>query len=251
VKASFFVGLRPIRLAAFACAGALLWLASLLLADLGNAQANGSPSSGTTAASKIGVISRLVPDLASLPETETLRVLYQWQGLAPESPVAVEYSLALKSDVFEGKAVHTQEKAPPNKNVSGVAPGNGNRVIVEKTDVAIPRDVVRAFLHTVLNTSAEEKDYVPRLDHTDDYPSLAFEVPGPNGNAVIGTASQPMSLNGHLSRAPWVIFYADHTYVISTDEIDAALEPLSKYFVKHSRPDSPYVTFPSRHSPKP
>jgi hypothetical protein len=166
------------------------------------------------------------PELAGLPETTKLHVRFVWQGLSAESPLDIDYQLTLVGRSFEGAAVQS-------------AGGQGNPLaahpVVTRRKLAIPHDAVRAFLQSVLNAPAEEAKYQPRIDHTDDYPVLVIELQGPTGPVTIGTASQPAIVDGHFTRAPWGILFANRTLVVATCVIDRALEPLSRDYLKEPR----------------
>jgi hypothetical protein len=220
-------------------AGVTLRLAITLIAGLlsavAHAQTAASPSSASEEGSPDTTLSSLVPELSSLPDTTSLHIAYHWYGLAPGSPIEVDFRLELRNGRFVGKSVQSKSGSPFGGQ------GGGRRVITAKQNVTVLRDVIRTFLSAVLSASAEEKRYAARVDHTDDYPTLAFELKGRAGKVIIGTASQPVMVDGVVTRAPWGILYADRTYVVSNCEIDRALEPLSKAWLKVPAPASPFV----------
>jgi hypothetical protein len=93
--------------------------------------------------------------------------------------------------------------------------------------ITIPRDAVRAFLTAAGNVQLVEKDYVPRITHTDDYPSLSFGVDTEQGPLEIETQSQPqLPISGdYLDRTPWAIYYLHRTFVVTANDLDRALAP--------------------------
>jgi hypothetical protein len=175
----------------------------------------------------------------------SVHILYRWYGFGPGSPIKIEYQLTLKRESFVGSLTHSDAKAgylgaPPSREDAGSR-------VVTKRNIAIPREAIRSFLKAVLGAPAEKAmKYMARLDHTDDYPSLAFDLRGRAGRVIIGTISQPTMIDGHVTRAPWAIFYSNRIYVMSTCEIDLALEILTQqYLTEANTTVGPFVAMGS------
>jgi hypothetical protein len=210
-----------------------------LMSAAAYAQTATIPNSGAEEGAPKTRLSGLVPELSDLLDTTSLHILSRWCGFGPGSPIKVDYKLVLKNGSFVGRSIHSEARQP----TASPCGEEDNRAIIAKRQVAIPRDAIRVFLSAVLSAPAEEgKGYTARMDHTDDYPTLAFELKGRAGRVIIGTASQPTIVDGHITRAPWAILYVDRIFVVSTCEIDRALEPLSRDYLKEPRPiASPFV----------
>jgi hypothetical protein len=106
----------------------------------------------------VTTLATLFPDLADVSETTTLSIGVGWLGLSTLSPISSDYSLELHKDQFEGEG---RFKA---------ATVSATRAII------IPCDVVRAFLAAAVKVELVERNYQPRITHTDDYPFLSISV---------------------------------------------------------------------------
>lgn len=162
------------------------------------------------ACSSAATLPELFPLVADLPQATALMIALGWQGLSPISPVEASYLLELRNAQFEGKGRFR------------VATATAVR------DIIVPRDLVRAFLVAATKVGLVEKDYKPRITHTDDYPSVAVVVPAKHGDLHIETRSQPQrSASGkYWDATPWAISYAGRTFVVTADDLDQALDPL-------------------------
>jgi hypothetical protein len=164
------------------------------------------PAACTSAAT----LPELFPVLANLPESTALAIQLGWQGLSPLSPVEANYLLELHEDQFVGKG--------------------GFRVATATAirEIAVPRELVRAFLTAATKVKLVEKDYEARITHTDDYPSVSVVVPTKQGALIIETQSQPVrSASGkYWDATPWAIRYSERTFVVTDHDLDEALDPL-------------------------
>jgi hypothetical protein len=161
-----------------------------------------------TAANSV-TLPQLFPELTNLPATTTLAIAIGWLGLSPLSPIDAVYSLALRNDQFEGDGKFS------------VAAASATRA------VTIPSDIVRAFLVAVTKVELVEKDYTPRITHTDDYPSLSVMVQTGRGVLQIGTRSQQQRPKSgtYVDRTPWAITYLGRTFVVTASDLDQAFDP--------------------------
>jgi hypothetical protein len=197
---------------------AALWL-GLVSPSIGLAQTSNVPPPSSAAAANGPSLLRLFPELSNLDDAKVLRIVDSWVGLSPKSPAVADYPLALKDTAFVGEAVFSEN-------------AKGGRKVTARRNIAIPRGVIQTFLRTVLQVPLEEKAYRPRINHTDDYPTLLFEVATKRGQLRITSSSQAMNVKSHWSRAPWAIIYANRTFVVSTTDIDFAIDPLYAYLKK-------------------
>ena len=158
---------------------------------------------------------RLFPELSGLPDASVFHVVDSWMGLSPDSPVVRDYPLMLKNNEFVGEAIFSKHRKKD-----------------EKQNVAVPRDVVQKFWRVVLSASVDEKEYEPRMSHTDDYPELEFQTQINEKPLRVWTKSQPKEVNSHWIRAPCAIDYSDRRFVFSTPELDFAIDSLADYIGK-------------------
>jgi hypothetical protein len=159
-------------------------------------------------------LTRQFPELADLPETKTVIIGIQWLGLSDLSPMIADYLLELHDDQFAG---HGQFKVAEAPAVS--------------RPITVPRDVMRAFLAVASKVRMVEGEYHPRIEHTDDYPSLEFDVATKQGLLRIGTQSQLKDAESgtYLDRTPWSISYLNRSFVVTASDLDRAYEPFGPY----------------------
>jgi hypothetical protein len=156
---------------------------------------------------------QLFPALSGLSDTPALQIVIGWMGLSRLSPISAGYSLKLQNDQFEGVGRFK------------LATATATRPIV------VPREPVRAFLIAVGQVELVEKEYVARIEHTDDYPSLGFAVDTEQGPLKIETQSQPRrpESGSYLDRTPWAIYYLGRTFVVTASDLDRAFEILEPH----------------------
>ena len=159
-------------------------------------------------------LTRQFPELADLSETKTVAIGIQWFGLSTLSPMIADYLLELHDDQFVGEGQFKVAEAP--------AVGR---------PTTVPRDVMRAFLAVASKVWMVEGEYKPRIEHTDDYPSLEFDVATKQGLLRIGTSSQLKDAESgtYLDRTPWSISYSNRSFVVTASDLDRAYEPFGPY----------------------
>jgi len=157
---------------------------------------------------------RQFPELADLTETKTVIVGIQWYGLSTLSPMLANYLLELHDEQFSGRGQFKVAEAP-----------------AVSRPIAVPRDVMRAFLAVASKVRMVEGEYKPRIEHTDDYPSLEFDVATKQGLLRIGTQSQLKDAESgtYVDRTPWHISYLDRSFVVTASDLDRAYEPFGPY----------------------
>jgi hypothetical protein len=156
----------------------------------------------------------LFPDLADLPETRAVFIGIGWYGLSALSPLSAGYPLELHDDQFTGEGRFQVADGPTAKRA-----------------IAVPRAVVRAFLTAASKVPLVEGEYKPRIEHTDDYPSLEIDVETKQGPLHIGSQSQqkqPQS-GTYVDRSPWRIGYRNRTFVVTASDLDQAFESFEPY----------------------
>ena len=157
---------------------------------------------------------RQFPELADLSETKTVIIGIQWLGLSNLSPMIADYLLELHDDQFAGRGQFKVAEAP-----------------AVSRPITVPRDVMRAFLAVASKVRMVEGEYKPRIEHTDDYPSLEFDVATKQGLLRIGTQSQLKDAESgtYLDRTPWSISYLNRSFVVTASDLDRAYEPFGPY----------------------
>ena len=154
-------------------------------------------------------LAQLFPELADLPEIKEVGIGIGWMGL---SPLTAGYILELHGDQFEGQGFFQASDKP----------------FVKRT-VAIPRDLIRAFLTAANRAEVVEGEYRAHIEHTDDYPSLDVEVSVERQVLKIGTQSQQRPAADYMDRTPWRIEYRGRTFVVGATDLDRTFEPLEPY----------------------
>jgi hypothetical protein len=159
-------------------------------------------------------LARQFPELADLSETKTVVIGIQWLGLSTLSPMIANYLLELHDDQFVGQGQFKVAEAP-----------------AVSRPITVPRDVMRAFLVVASKVRMVEGEYKPRIEHTDDYPSLEFDVATKQGLLRIGTRSQLKypEAGTYLDRTPWSISYLNRSFVVTASDLDRAYEPFGQY----------------------
>jgi hypothetical protein len=157
---------------------------------------------------------QLFPELADMPETNGVAISIGWMGLSQLSPVTAGYVLELHGDQFEGPGLFQVAKTPS-----------------EKRAIAVPRDLVRAFLTAANKVRLVEGEYQARIEHTDDYPSLEVEVSVKREPLRIGSRSQPRQAKSgnYADRTPWYVDYRKRSFVVTATDLDQAFEALEPY----------------------
>jgi hypothetical protein len=155
---------------------------------------------------------QVFPELVDLPETNGVVIAIGWVGLSPLSPMSAAYFLELHGDQFEGRGIFQVAKA----------------AIVKRT-IAIPRELVRAFLTAASKVALVEAEYQAHIEHTDDYPSVEVDVMTKQGQQRIGTQSQDRPKSDYVDRTPWRVDYRDRTFVVTASDLDQAFAPFEHY----------------------
>lgn len=159
-------------------------------------------------------LARQFPELADLSETKTVVIGIRWLGLSTLSPMIANYLLELHDDQFAGQGQFKVADAP-----------------AVSRPITVPRDVMRAFLAVASKVRMVEGEYKPHIDHTDDYPSLEFDVATKQGLLRVGTSSQLKYAESgtHPDRTPWSISYLNRSFVVTASDLDRAYELFGQY----------------------
>ena len=157
---------------------------------------------------------QLFPELADLPDTKMVVVGIGWVGLSPLSPMEAGYLLELHDGQFAGRGHFKVADAP-----------------VVWRPISMPADVMRTFLAVAVKVPMVEGEYKPRIEHTDDYPSLEFDVLTQQGQLRIATQSQfkDGESGAYTDRTPWSIGYLKRNFIVTASDLDRAYEPFGQY----------------------
>jgi hypothetical protein len=162
------------------------------------------------ACTKAATLPQLFPALTDLPAATTVAIEIGWMGLSPLSPTEATYLLELRNGQFEAKGHFRLATASATRAVT------------------VSREAMQGFLAAVIKVDVVEKEYVPRITHTDDYPSTSVGVPTAQGQLIVETRSQgERSASGtYVDQSPWAIHYSGRTFVVPAGNLDEAFAPL-------------------------
>ncbi len=149
--------------------------------------------------------------LSDLAQARRLVIEDDWTGLSRIAPVTAHFTLERRPDGFAGTAVFS----------AGGYSGTSNKATEE---IAVPLDKVEHFLMMLATCPIKLENYEPRIEHTDDYPSIKLEVDLAKESVVFFTQSQG---EGYV---PWGVTVHGRSYVIESDIPAKALDTLKPHF---------------------
>lgn len=165
----------------------------------------------------ITTLASLAPALGHLDqEVSEFRLKDDWDGLSNLAPELAHFYLQRQGDHFEGEAVFS---FAGRSAVSDF--GTSRRETTRKLN--IPLDQAQKFLRLLSQTPVQAGTYQPKIEHTDDYPSLRIEVETGAGPLQLYSASQGQD---HI---PWGATFAGKNFVINSDTPARALDILRPY----------------------
>lgn len=144
--------------------------------------------------------------LARLREAVAVEIEDAWVGLG--NPHKVLYELERQGSGLTGKA---RFEAGWSEEVTATA------------DITISEDTTLKFLETLAQSPAVYGHYEPRIEHTDDYPSLSIDIRLPDQPVHFYSRSQGET------HVPWGLDIQDNTFIINSDEPAKALDLLKPY----------------------
>ena len=145
--------------------------------------------------------------LAALAQAEKLTIQEGWGGLGCGS--LVEYTLHRTPRGFEGNATIS------------ITARSGQTVPGQMIPVIVPATQVGQFLQDLVTVPLSDGPYVPRFDHTDDYPSRRIVFDTPTGPVTYFSKSQGTDAN------PWALQVPGRQYVIPSGGPAKALRGMS------------------------
>lgn len=154
------------------------------------------------------------PTQSRMPATEDvvwIEIWDNWIGLSPLAPIVAEFNVTNSGTSFSG-AAHFE-----------VGDYGDNPQTADET-IEIPVEVIQAFLDKLNEATLEEGQYVPHIDHTDDYPDLRIEIYSTTHDEIIFEST---SQGGE--HIPWGATFEGVHYTINSGIPMEALEILKPY----------------------
>lgn len=148
-----------------------------------------------------------MPDLS---QTDSIQINNGWSGLSPVAPIITHYSLQRYEQGFKGEARFS-------------VAGYSKQPRQASAEIEIPLNPAQSFLKTLATVSLKEGKYEPKIEHTDDYPAISFELKTGTDTVLIFTKSQG---EGHV---PWGVTFKGKTFVVDSDVPARALKELEPY----------------------
>jgi hypothetical protein len=145
-----------------------------------------------------------------LTEARIIRIEDDWGGFSPFSPLKAHYQLQRGASDFSGKATFSARRY-----------ARFSKEVVE--DISIPIDKANGFLSTLSGVRITPGKYVPRIEHTDDYPSIRIQIELKDQKIDFFTESQG---ERHV---PWGATISGKSYIVDSDLPSRALESLRPY----------------------
>lgn len=164
-----------------------------------------------------GKLREVFPALAKLSDATEFRIRDDWDGLSSIAALIAHYWLERNGNQFEGEAVFD---AGAPSSIGGFNPEFRETI----REVAIPLDTAQKFLQMLTEIPLEEGQYKPKIDHTDDYPTIEFQIETENGLLRIFNESQ--------DNQPWGASFAGRTFIINSDAPAKAFSALAPYLKK-------------------
>ncbi|HEX8905735.1 MAG TPA: hypothetical protein VF771_12870, partial [Longimicrobiaceae bacterium] len=149
-------------------------------------------------------------DRAPAPfEPRTIEIVDYWEGLEPQGPIEAVYHLERQgeSHTFSGTGTLTQAR----RRTSGPLP------------VTIPDSAVEAFLRALAAAPRAPGEYVPRIEHTDDYPHLTIRLRSDTSVVEFYSESQGQE------RRPWRVTVGGRRYVSDSAAPAQAMRHIQPY----------------------
>jgi len=168
----------------------------------------GSVSCGAQERSPKGFLSKI----SDVSKVISIELQSDWMGLSEFGPLKRAYFFKSDGPNFSGKATFSL--------------GAGPSLLSKEFPVSVPRETVQAFLSQLSRSVLEKGEYKPKIDHTDDYPTLGITVEGPQGKVEFFSRSQ-----GEFA-IPWGVRFASQTYVVNTNDPELAFRIMDPY-LKH------------------
>ncbi len=166
-----------------------------------------------------GKLKEVFPALANLTTPEAISSIYlndSWDGLNPAAPLVAKVCLQRQANGFDGLALY---------NAGHDVSGEFINTYVERTgQVQVPQAEINRFLQMVSELPVVEGVYNPKIDHTDDYPSLLIQLNGPAWQLKLYSQSQGGD------KVPWGLNFNNQNFVINTADPERAYEVLKPYF---------------------
>lgn len=128
------------------------------------------------------------PNLTKVMKAQTVEIHNDWNGYSDITPILRHAKLRLEQQQLVGNAYIA---------VGGYGAGGIRQQ--QTTKVKIPAAVTTKFLTTLSKTPVKTGIYQPRIDHTDDYPSVKIKIKIDRQEIIFRSESQG------VDRIPWQV----------------------------------------------
>jgi len=183
--------------------------------------------------------------LSEIVEASSIRIEDRWSGLSKITPVSSVWELQMFDEyrspigriplegfsglagtvIFRAQPRSPMRRRPPRPDLQG--PGVSGKVFFKTADVFVPVEHAKYFLKILSRVHLVRGEYVPRIQWTDDFPSITIKITtwdsGVSETITFFTQSQG---KGHV---PWGVTIQGVTYVVPSDRPDKALEALEPH----------------------
>lgn len=156
----------------------------------------------------------LLSRLTQVSQVRSIEIHDDWMGLWEFGPLKRQYLLKPAGERFEGKIIFSLGGGPLTKT--------------KEETLSIPKKVIVDFLGLLGRSLLEKGDYKPKIEHTDDYPSVRIVVEGEAGRMEFYSQSQ-----GEFA-VPWGAALGTEKFVVNVKNPGEALALLQPYVKEDS-----------------
>lgn len=149
--------------------------------------------------------------LANSSAVTSLTIHNDWMGLSEFGPVGRTYLLKPSASGFDGTATFSL--------------GGGEIQKTKSVPLAVTADAMKAFFAALARAPLQKGAYTPKIDHTDDYPSVQIDIAASYGPISFYSRSQGEDA------VPWGAKIGGEEFTVASKEpMDAfrKLEPFLK-----------------------
>jgi hypothetical protein len=128
------------------------------------------------------------PSLTAVLQAQTVEIHNDWNGYSDITPILRHSKLRLE-----------QQKLVGNAHIAVGGYGAGGIRQQQTTKVKIPAAITTKFLTALSKTPLQRGTYKPRIDRTDDYPSVRIQIKLNKQEIIFRSESQG------IDRVPWKV----------------------------------------------
>ncbi|MCY7335164.1 MAG: hypothetical protein LH613_02950 [Chamaesiphon sp.] len=157
-----------------------------------------------------------IPNLTTVMQTERVEIHNDWNGYSDITPILRHYKLRIKQQKLVGHA---------HVAVGGYGAAGVHQQ--QTTSVKIPAAVTTKFLAALAKTPLQVGIYQPKIERTEDYPSIKIKLESDRQQVIFSSQSQASNY------VPWkvTVTQANKTtaYISDSDLPAQALQILNPY----------------------